>query len=87
MPLDLVPFALTPASPYRNVVVVTPADGADLAVVAQGISCTVAGVVKVTDYGGNTSLIPIPAGIITPIIVKRIWSTTTTATGIVAYYN
>lgn len=75
--------------PARNAFVVTPADGADLV----GNSCTRgvwvggAGNLNVDMANGSTVLFSgIPAGTFIPIQVKRIRSTSTTATLIVALF-
>lgn len=75
--------------PSRRALVVTPADGADLVT----DSCTRAvwvggaGNLNVDMANGNTVLFSgIPAGTFLPIQVKRIRSTSTTATLIVALF-
>jgi hypothetical protein len=48
---------------------------------------TTAGDVKVTFYDGTTVTLPaLVAGVIHPVCVRRVWSTSTTATGIVGVY-
>jgi hypothetical protein len=43
------------------------------------------GIIKVTMVDGlDVTFNSVPAGVILPIVVKRVWSSTTTATGIVA---
>jgi hypothetical protein len=74
---------------YQHVLLITPADGADLTDATRGISIVVAGALKVVTVGGETVVIPSGAlaiGIIHPLEVVRVWSTGTTATGIVGYY-
>jgi len=67
---------------------VTPSDSTDLTVVSRGIAFGTAGALKVTDIYGNTTVIPsgvLSAGIIHPLELTRIWSTSTTAANIVAF--
>jgi hypothetical protein len=53
----------------------------------RSISVQVAGAVKVTMVNGDVVTIPLVAvGVQFPLRVSRIWTTGTTATGIVAYY-
>jgi len=66
---------------------VTPADGADLATPAAVITATGAGNIQVTCSGGGTVVLGIQAGGVLPVFVDRVWSTSTTATGIVALYG
>ena len=79
-----IPTDLKACGPARDAVAVTPNDGADLAYVSL-LSIGVAGNVKVTTLGGSDVVIAMPAGVY-PLWVKRVWSTSTTATGIVALY-
>lgn len=71
--------------PARNGYVVTPADGTDLKFVTRAIWIGGAGNLNVDMVNGDTVLFSgIPAGTFLPIQVKRIRSTSTTATLIVA---
>lgn len=65
----------------------TPSDGADLAEVPRAILVGVAGTVKMTDNSklATASTMTLGAGLY-PFHPKRIWSTGTTATGIVLLY-
>ncbi|MBB5663245.1 hypothetical protein GGE68_001421 [Rhizobium leguminosarum] len=60
----------------------TASDSADLANNTRALIVGVAGNVKLTDPEGNTDTFALPAGVI-PIRAQRIWSTGTTATGLV----
>ena len=73
-------------SPARNVAAVTPSDSEDLANVAKAIEVHVAGDIKVTTIGGVTITKPFFVGY-HPLVVTRIWSTGTTASGIYALYD
>lgn len=64
---------------------ITPNDGADLAKVTRGIGVQNAGNLKVTRPDGTAVTIAVPAGVL-PIRAARVWSTGTTATGLVAFY-
>lgn len=62
---------------------VTPNNSTDLAAVAYGFFCTTAGTVKVTMANGTALTFTSVACQYHPLIVKRIWATGTTATGII----
>ena len=47
---------------------------------------TASGSVKVTAIDGSIMTLYLPQGLIKPLEVLRVWSTGTTATGIVGYY-
>jgi hypothetical protein len=68
-------------------VAVTPNDGADLTTPAAIIGCLVSGNIQVTCSGGGTVTLAGVAGQVLPVFVDRVWSTSTTATGIVALYG
>lgn len=73
---------------FEQVALVTPNDSTDLSFVANGISFAGVGAVKVDTASGQTVVIPdgaLAAGAIHRLRIKRIHSTSTTATGIVAY--
>ncbi|MFA5262201.1 MAG: hypothetical protein WC378_00135 [Opitutaceae bacterium] len=63
---------------------VTPSD--TTAVLYRGLLATVAGVIKVTMWDDTVVSVPVLAGVIYPLLVKLVWSTGTTATGIVGLY-
>ena len=78
----------TPESPAKDARAVTPADGSDL---PDGIckSLYVGGTGAIaldTALGNTVTFSGIPAGTILPVQVKRVRSTGTTATSIVALY-
>jgi hypothetical protein len=66
---------------------VTPNDSTDLTRNARGVYCTAAGTLKVTMANGDVLTFTSVACQYHPIEVKRIWSTGTTATGIIALYH
>jgi len=66
---------------------VTPNDGTDLPKVAAVIFCLTAGNIKVNASGGGTVTFAGVPGFELPVLVDRVWSTGTTATGIVAVYQ
>lgn len=73
----------------KNAVLITPNDNTDLAVVTRAISFGGAGAIKVDTLGGDTVVIPsgaLAAGVMHPLRVTRVYSTSTTATSIVGYY-
>lgn len=66
---------------------VTPSDSTDLTTPAY-IRVGTSGNIKITTLGGDTLLLTnIQAGEVLPAKVKRVWSTTTTATNISAHWN
>lgn len=74
-------------APAQGATLLTPSDSADLAIPSRGLYVGGTGNVKVTMRGGDTLLFTgLAAGVIHPISVVRVWSTTTTATSIIAVY-
>lgn len=73
-------------SPARNGTEITPDDGTDLANVSRGVWIGGAGNLEVLLQGDSASVTiqNIAAGTLLPICAKRIYSTGTTATAIVA---
>lgn len=70
-----------------DAVLVTPSDSADLSSVSRALSLEVAGNLRILTQDGTDIVIPgLAAGIMHPIGAQRIFSTNTTATGIVAYF-
>lgn len=69
--------------PATHVQVTTGDDSTDLTYVSRAILVATAGNIKVTTLGGETAVVPFPAGQ-TSLRVTRIWSTSTTAVGITA---
>ena len=68
---------------YEGVVAVTQSDAvADPAGPFAGFFASVAGVVKIQTLRNDTVTLTILAGIIYPIAITRIWSSTTTASGL-----
>jgi hypothetical protein len=65
---------------------VTPNDSTDLTRLARGLFVTGAGNIKVTMASGDVLTFSSGASQYHPIEVKRVWSTTTTATGIIALF-
>lgn len=75
-------------APASGAVAVTPADGSDLSLApTRGLYIGVSGDVKVDMLGGDTAITfkAAPVGVL-PIRVKRVYSTGTTATNILALY-
>jgi len=76
-------------SPSSHVFLITPDDSNDLAFITRYVSFAGVGALKITTSGGETVVIPSGAlgiGVLHPLRVKRVHSTSTTATGIVGYY-
>lgn len=84
----------TPANPAIEAAAVTPNDSVDLPSVSIGnetfASCNAlmiatAGNIQLTTENGTTVTLAVPAGLL-PIRARRIFSTSTTVTGISALY-
>ena len=75
-------------TPARDIVPVTPSDTVDLPDGdCRGILVGVAGIVRITTVTGQDRTITLlMAGVVHPIRARRIWASTTTATGISAAY-
>lgn len=73
-----------PTVPARRAYAITPDDDADVARVTRGVICGGAGNLNVILADDTSALvIPVLAGIVYPLQVKRVLSTSTTATSIV----
>jgi hypothetical protein len=78
-----VPFPTSPDSSAQQLVAITLAD-TDLTAPVRGFYVGGSGNLKVTDPQGNAvTLVGVQAGMYYPIMVKRFWSTGSTATNIV----
>lgn len=74
--------------PHENAALVVPTDSTDLSPYAVRLFVGGAGNIKVTTWGGNTLVLTgIPAGTLLPLSVVRVWSTSTTASNIVALFD
>lgn len=69
----------------RNCVSIAPSDSADL-VNDMIIICDGAGNVRVDTAGGQTQTLIATAGVAIPVRVKRVYATSTTATGIKGFF-
>ena len=74
------------SSPPDDGFPVTPNDSADLARDIRGLNVVNAGPVKVTTTAGTDLTVFVAAGIAFPLLIRRVWATGTTATGIVALF-
>lgn len=73
--------------PAENAVGVTPDDATDLIGSPRAIYVGGAGSLKVTLLGGSVVILAaVNEGVIYPIRVKRVWSTGTTATGLIVLF-
>jgi hypothetical protein len=74
------------SDPANGAAAITPSNTTDLTVYARGIYVGVGGniTVDMTDSGTNITFLAVPQGTILPIQVKRVYSTGTTATNLVA---
>jgi hypothetical protein len=77
-----------PGAPYQHAVLVTPSDTDDLANASTALLLSVDGALKVDTEGGETVVFPTGTFLVKtflPLRVTRVYSTGTTATGIVAF--
>jgi hypothetical protein len=70
-------------SPPTHVANTTPSDVTDLPVVSRALNVATTGAVRVTTVDGSVATVQIAAGVAFPVRATRVWSTGTTATGIV----
>jgi hypothetical protein len=71
---------------FRDARLIAKSDSDDLPPGCLGFSVGVAGNIRVTTIAGTDIVIPIAVGTVIYLQITRIWSTNTTATGLVAYY-
>ena len=75
------------SDPATNAVLITPDDATDLVNVSRAVYVGTTGDMKVTMQDSGTVLFTaVPAGAVLPIRVTRVWSTTTTASTIIALW-
>jgi hypothetical protein len=70
----------------EHLALVTPDDANDLAQICRWLLISVQGAIKVTTRGGDTVVLPtgtLAVNVWHPMMISRVWSTGTTATGIV----
>ncbi|ADO41577.1 spike base protein, RCAP_Rcc01079 family [Ketogulonicigenium vulgare] len=74
-------------SPAAQAVAITTSNTADLSVFPRALYATTAGTVRVTMMeGGAIVTLPILVGVPLPVRVRRVWTTGTTASGIVGVW-
>ena len=84
---DFERYANSIEAPAFRAAAVTPNDSADLAATSRALYVGGAGNVRVTTAGGDTvTFTGVPAGAILPVRVRRVFSTSTTATTILALW-
>lgn len=83
-PFDSVTAPSGPDAPSWDIVPVTPSDDDDLAIMPRAFYAAVAGNIRVMTAAGAVRVVPIGAFQIIPTIIRRVYATGTTATGIVA---
>jgi len=77
------PFSTTPDSCAVNCIAITPAD-TDLTAPVRAIYIGGSGNLKISDTGGGAvTFSNVPAGVILPVMARRIWSTGTTCSNII----
>jgi hypothetical protein len=76
-------FELSPDSCARSAVAITPANS-DLSAPVRALYVGGSGNIKITTITGNeVTIVNVASGSILPISVKRVWSSSTTATNII----
>jgi hypothetical protein len=77
------PFSTTPDSCAVNCIAITPADS-DLVAPVRALYVGGAGNLRINDTGGGSVIFyNVPAGTILPVMARRVWLTSTTASNIV----
>jgi hypothetical protein len=77
------PFSTTPDSCAVNCIAITPADS-DLVAPVRALYIGGSGNVRINDTGGGSVIFyNVPAGTILPVMARRVWLTSTTASNIV----
>jgi hypothetical protein len=77
------PFSTTPDSCAVNCIAITPADS-DLVAPVRALYVGGAGNLRINDTGGGSvTFFNVPAGTILPVMARRVWLTSTTASNIV----
>lgn len=79
--------ALSISDPTRDIVPVTPNDGADLSVFCNALYVETGGTLVLTTIGGAQRTVKVGDFSILPVSVARVWATGTTASGIHAFAN
>ncbi len=77
---------MAPLVIFRDARLITKSDTVDLPAGVLGFSVGVAGNIRVTTIAGTDIVIPVIAGVVYYLQITRIWSTNTTATGLVVYW-
>lgn len=76
-------FTITLDSPPTRLYLATPSDTTDLPLASRAVNVATSGTIRVTTTQGDVATIFVAAGVAFPVRASRIWSTDTTATGIV----
>jgi hypothetical protein len=83
---DFFGFKKNLTSPPNDGLSITPDDNTDLTAVIRAINVDTAGTVAVLTTRNTSLTLYVAAGIVFPIMAKRVLATGTTATGIVGLY-
>ena len=73
-------------SPATRLNAVIPDDATDLAFASRALNVGASGYVRVTTTDGDIATVFVSAGAAFPVRARRVWSTGTTATSIVAMF-
>ncbi len=82
------PWYKNASDPANGAATITPNNSTDLPIYTRGIYVGVGGhiTVDLTDTGTNIQFLSVPQGTILPVQAKRVYSTGTTATNLVALF-
>lgn len=72
--------------PANGAFLITPNDSTNLTQQTTGIYAGGAGNIKVDMINGDTVTFVVPAGVVLPVQVRKVYSTGTTASGVVGLY-
>jgi precorrin-3B methylase len=73
-------------SPATHLQAIAPDDAQDLQNASRALNVATSGTVQVTTVSGDSARVFVAAGVAFPLRASRIWSTGTSATGIVVMY-
>ncbi len=79
---------LSGLQPFTKAFAVSKSDSLDLPFVTRGLYTGAGGIIQCTLSGDSSPVTyaAVPAGVILDLRITRVWSTTTTATGMVGLY-
>ncbi|WP_247742938.1 hypothetical protein [Shimia sp. R9_1] len=82
-PDDFSQYPVTLNAPAVSLQEITPNDSADLSKTTRALNVASSGTVRLTTADGSVATLFVAAGITFPVRATRVWTTGTTATGII----